>query len=73
MKLPNDDKWSLGTCKGKITPRSYRVKCAGRTYYQNHWHLRTTHEQQPVCTQHVPDTEDVESENGEVKNQSNVP
>ena len=46
MKLPND-KWSLGTYKGEIAPRSYLIECAARTYRRNCQHLRTTHEKQP--------------------------
>ena len=33
MKLPNDDKWSLGTCKGEIVLRSYLADYVSRTYH----------------------------------------
>ena len=29
INLPNDDKWSLGTCKREIAVRSYLIECAG--------------------------------------------
>ena len=34
VKLPGDDKWSLGTCKREVGPRSYLVECGGKMYCQ---------------------------------------
>ena len=57
VKLPGDDKWSLGTCKQEVGPRSYLVECGGKTYRCNHQHLKTTPEEKSTMTHWEPDTE----------------
>ena len=64
MKLPGDDKWSLGTCKQEVGPRSYLVECGGKIYRRNRQHLRT-----PTSTHWEPDTEvdDTSSEGDDIE------
>ena len=44
MKLPGGDKWTQGTCTGKLANRSYTVKVGGAEYRRNRRHLQKTNE-----------------------------
>ena len=42
MRLPEEQKRSLGTCIKQVGPRSYEVRCGERTYTRNRRHIRKT-------------------------------
>jgi hypothetical protein len=44
MRLPEEQKWSLGTCIKQVGPRSYEVRCGERNYTRNRRHIRNTAE-----------------------------
>ena len=56
VKCP-DDKWSLGTWKQEVGPRSYLVECGGKLYRHNRHHLRTTPERKFTNTHWEPNAE----------------
>jgi len=47
MKLPGDNKWSLGSCVKDVPNQSYEVEVAGCQYHHNRYHLRATAEAPP--------------------------
>ena len=47
MKLPGDNKWSLGSCVKDLPNQSYEVEVAGCQYHHNRYHLRATAEAPP--------------------------
>ena len=47
MKLPGDNRWSLGTCVRALDNRSFEVEVCGRRYRRNRRHLRATKEMAP--------------------------
>ena len=55
MKLPGEQKWSLGTCTRVLDNRSYEVEVAGRRYRRNRRQLRVSVEPPPPLARHVED------------------
>ena len=47
MKLPGDNRWSLGTCVRALDNRSFEVEVCGRRYRRKRRHLRATKEMAP--------------------------
>lgn len=44
MRLPQSDRWTLGTVRRMVAPRSYEVEVAGAIYRRNRRHLQATQE-----------------------------
>ena len=58
-------RWKLGTCTGKVAPRSYTVDIQGRLYRRNRKFLRTTKEDETLAeqmSQTIAEPPDIESE-----------
>lgn len=61
MRLPNETKWTLGTCTNVLGNRSYEVEVSGRRYRRNRRHLRATQEKPPPkATPFMPNESEIE-------------
>ncbi|KAK2556143.1 Uncharacterized protein P5673_021722 [Acropora cervicornis] len=63
MKLPGEQKWSLGRCSRLLGRRSYEVEVDGRCFRRNRRQLRSTLESSPVPSCNNEEPHQTENEN----------
>ena len=63
MKLPGEQKWSLGRCSRLLGRRSYEVQVDGRCFRRNRRQLRSTLESSPVPSCNNEEPHQTENEN----------